>query len=101
MSEIVTYKGMARTENMANSSIHVSLPDALKRHVEESVQAGEYASPSDYVRALIRKDRERHAGLAALRADLQLGIEQLDRGEGRPAEEVFARLKERGKALAG
>jgi antitoxin ParD1/3/4 len=85
---------------MANSSIHVSLPDALKRHVEEAVQAGEYASPSDYVRALIRKDRERHVGLAALRADLQLGIDQLDRGEGRPADEVFARLKERGKAPA-
>ena len=85
---------------MANSSIHVSLPDALKRHVEESVQAGEYASPSDYVRALIRKDRERHVELAALCADLQLGIDQLDRGEGRPAEKVFARLKARGKALA-
>lgn len=86
---------------MTNSSIHVSLPDALKRHVEESVQAGEYASPSDYVRALIRKDRERQAGLSALRADLQLGVDQLERGEGRPAEEVFARLEARGKALAG
>ncbi len=57
--------------------------------------------PSDYVRALIRKDRERQAGLSALRADLQLGVDQLDRGEGRPAEEVFKRLKARGKALAG
>ena len=85
---------------MTNSSIHVSLPDALKRHVEESVQAGEYASPSDYVRALIRKDRERQVGLSALRADLQLGVDQLDRGEGRSAEEVFARLKARGMARA-
>lgn len=86
---------------MANSSIHVSLPDALKRYVEECVQAGEYASPSDYMRVLIRKDRERQAGLSALRADLQVGVDQLDRGEGRPAEEVFKRLRERGKALAG
>lgn len=86
---------------MANSSIHVSLPDALKRHVEACVQTGEYASPSDYVRALIRQDREHQAGLSALRADLQLGVDQLDRGEGRPAEEVFARLRARGKTLAG
>jgi antitoxin ParD1/3/4 len=82
---------------MANSSIHVSLPDALKRHVEEAVQAGEYASPSDYVRALIRKDRERYAELTALRAELRLGVDQLDRGEGRPAAEVFARLRTRGQ----
>jgi antitoxin ParD1/3/4 len=86
---------------MANSSIHVSLPEALKRHVEACVEAGEYASPSDYVRALIRKDREHQAELSALRADLQLGVDQLDRGEGRPADEVFERLKARGKALAG
>ena len=86
---------------MTNSSIHVSLPAALKRHVEEAVQAGEYASPSDYVRALIRRDREHQAGLAALRADLQLGVDQLDRGEGRPAEEVFARLAARGQTRAG
>ena len=92
---------MVRTETMANSSIHVSLPDALKRYVEECVQAGEYASPSDYMRALIRKDRERQAELSALRADLQVGVDQLDRGEGRPAEEVFARLRARGKALVG
>lgn len=86
---------------MSNSSIHVSLPDALKQHIEDAVQAGEYASPSDYVRTLIRHDRERQAELSALRADLRLGIDQLDRGEGRPADEVFARLKARGKALAG
>lgn len=86
---------------MANSSIHVSLPEALKRYVEECVEAGEYASPSDYVRALIRKDREHQAELSALRADLRLGVDQLDRGEGRPADEVFERLRARGKALTG
>jgi antitoxin ParD1/3/4 len=86
---------------MANSSIHVSLPEALKRYVEACVEAGEYASPSDYVRALIRKDREHQAELSALRADLQIGVDQLDRGEGRPADEVLERLKARGPALAG
>jgi antitoxin ParD1/3/4 len=90
---------MPKGETMANSSIHVSLPDALKRYVEACVEAGEYASPSDYVRALIRKDREHQAALSALRADLQVGVDQLDRGEGRPADEVFGRLKARRQAL--
>lgn len=92
---------MRKEGNMANSSIHVSLPDALKRYVEGCVEAGEYASPSDYVRALIRKDRDRQVELSALRSELQLGVGQLDRGDGRPAEEVFSRLKTRGKALTG
>ncbi len=83
---------------MSNSSIHVSLPDALKLHVEACVEAGEYASPSDYIRSLIRKDREHQNELSALRAELQVGADQLDRGEGRPAEEVFERLRSRGKA---
>ena len=84
---------------MANSSLHVSLPDALKRYVEACVDAGEYASPSDYVRALIRNDRERQVELSALRSELQLGVDQLERGEGRPAEDVFSRLRTRGKPL--
>lgn len=41
------------------------------------------------------KVREESA-LAALRADLQLAIDQLDRGEGIPAEEVFRSLRARG-----
>jgi antitoxin ParD1/3/4 len=101
MSLKVTLGHMRKEGNMANSSIHVSLPEALKRYVEGCVEAGEYASPSDYVRALIRKDRERQAELSALRAELQLGVEQLERGEGEPAAEVFSRLRTRGKALTG
>lgn len=101
MSQKVTLERMLRGETMANSSIHVSLPEALKRYVEACVEAGEYASPSDYVRALIRKDREHQAELSALRADLQLGIDQLDHGEGRPADEVFERLKARDQAVTG
>ena len=37
------------------------------------------------------------SALAALRADLQLAIDQLDRGEGIPAEEVFRSLRARGR----
>ena len=41
------------------STMNISLPDSLKRHVDAQVEAGGYSSSSEYVRELIRKDRER------------------------------------------
>lgn len=39
------------------SSLNVSLPDALRKFVDEqSGDSGLYATPSEYVRALIRSD---------------------------------------------
>lgn len=39
-------------------SMNISLPDPMKDWVEAQVEGGNYASASDYVRDLIRKDRE-------------------------------------------
>ncbi len=47
---------------MANTSMNVSLPEALKEYVEERVAGGSFSNPSDFVRALIREDMRRHAG---------------------------------------
>ncbi len=46
------------------SRMNVSLPDALKAHVE----TGRYASASDYVRELICRDQNRAGKLAAMQA---------------------------------
>jgi hypothetical protein len=40
------------TSSMSTTSIHVTLPQALKDHIEKRVAEGEFTSPSDYVRAL-------------------------------------------------
>ncbi len=40
------------------ATMNVSLPDQLKAVVEERVASGEYASASDYVRDLVRKDAD-------------------------------------------
>lgn len=40
-------------------TMNVSLPESLKAFVDEQVARRGYGSSSDYVRALIRKDRER------------------------------------------
>lgn len=80
---------------MSTTTLHISLPDALKEFALKRVEEGAYSNPSDYVRALIRADRERQQKLEALRRDIQVGIDELDRGEGIPADEVFDRLRQR------
>ena len=39
----------------------VTLPDALKAHVDDQVARGGYNSPGEYIRDLIRRDRDRQA----------------------------------------
>jgi antitoxin ParD1/3/4 len=47
------------------TTMNISLPEALKAFVDEQVAARGYASSSEYVRDLLRRERE-HAALAAL-----------------------------------
>lgn len=46
------------------ATMNVSLPDAMKDWVETCVGSGRYANASDYVRDLIRKDREQAEKIA-------------------------------------
>jgi antitoxin ParD1/3/4 len=39
----------------------VTLPDTLKAYVDTQVAAGGYNSPGEYIRDLIRRDRDRQA----------------------------------------
>ena len=41
------------------STMNISLPDTLKSFVDEQVNRGCYGTSSEYVRELIRKDRDR------------------------------------------
>jgi antitoxin ParD1/3/4 len=44
---------------MAMTSLNISLPEALKNYVEGQVASGDWGTPSEYVRELIRRDKER------------------------------------------
>jgi antitoxin ParD1/3/4 len=44
-----------------STSMNVSLPKTLRSFVDERVEASIYTSASEYVRELIRKDREQRA----------------------------------------
>ena len=82
---------------MATTTLNISLPEALKEHVQKRVAEGAYSNASDFVRALIRLDKEQQERLVALRRDIGVGIDQLERGEGLDGEEVFTDLLEEGQ----
>jgi len=44
------------------TSLNISLPEALKDYVEGQVASGDWGTPGEYVRELIRQDKERRLG---------------------------------------
>ena len=53
---------------MPMTSLNISLPEALKQYIEGQVASGDWGTPSEYVRELIREDKERR--LVNLEQDL-------------------------------
>jgi antitoxin ParD1/3/4 len=45
------------------ATMNISLPDSMREWVEHRVRDGQYANVGDYVRDLIRHDRESHQAL--------------------------------------
>lgn len=79
------------------TSINVSLTPQLERFVARKVAAGRYGTASEVVREGLRlleeRDRERDARLDEIRRKISVGLEQLQRGEARPADEVGGELR--------
>jgi antitoxin ParD1/3/4 len=78
-------------------SVNVSLTRELEELVNQKVKTGLYQTASEVVREGLRlleeRDRLYQLRLDELRRDVRTGVEQLDRGEGRPLD--APRLKER------
>ena len=55
------------------ATMNVSLPDPMKRWVEEQADGGRYSNSSDYVRDLIRRDQVRAEKIAHLQALIDEG----------------------------
>jgi len=79
--------------------MNVSLTPELERRIGEKVESGLYTTASEVVREglrlLFEAEEARGRRLERLRADIQLGLDELDRGEGIPGEQVFAELDAR------
>ena len=76
--------------------MNVALTPELEEFVAKLVEAGRYRSASEVVRAAIRLlqdlEAERSAKLDALRAGIDVGMEELDRGDGADAPELFEEI---------
>lgn len=79
---------MTYNEDMAMSSLNISLPDALKKYIEGQVASGDWGTPSEYVRELIRRDKERRL------AELQQKL--LQATQGRAVDVPVAEIRRKG-----
>ncbi len=70
------------------ATLNISLPDEMRRFVDQQVSAGGYATASEYIRALVRK-AQKEAGRDWLAAELHKGIDSLDAGKGVVADDKF------------
>ncbi|MBD6614750.1 type II toxin-antitoxin system ParD family antitoxin [Komarekiella sp. 'clone 1'] len=78
--------------------MNVSLTPELEQLVKDRVTSGRYHSVNEVIgealRLLEERDRLQEQRLAELKAKIQVGIEELERGEGIDGEEVFAEIEE-------
>ena len=87
--------------------MNVSLTPHLEEYVKEKVKSGLYNSSSEVVREALRlmgeRDRLRDIRLDELRKDIQIGIDQIERGESteyttETLHELFDDIRARGRA---
>ena len=82
--------------------MNVSLTPELKRLVNQRVASGLYGSASEVVRAALRlleaEEEVRRVQIEGLRKQVAVGLDQLDRGWGRPFDATLAaRIKTQGR----
>jgi len=78
------------------ATMNISVPNPMKDWVQAQIEEGKYASSSDYVRDLIRRDQNQQDKFLALQAAITLGIES-----GSAGELDIESIKQKAKLLAG
>lgn len=85
-------------------SMNISLPNAMRDFVQERIDSGKYASVSDYVRDLIRRDQNRAEEdarwLHELDASIERSLGDLRAGRLTEADEAFDQLEAKYKRMA-
>jgi antitoxin ParD1/3/4 len=66
---------------VSKNTMSFALPAELRSYIDDRVQSGEYGNTSEYLRELIRRDRQ----AVAEQRLRNLIAEGLDSGDGRPA----------------
>ena len=57
------------------ATMNISLPEPMRNWVQTQIESGQYASSSDYVRDLIRRDQQKREKIAALQEAITAGLE--------------------------
>jgi antitoxin ParD1/3/4 len=85
--------------------MNVSLTPELETLIHKKVESGLYLSASEVVREALRlleeRDRFNAIKFEELRKEIQIGVEQADRGELVDGPEVFAKLRSKVRARSG
>jgi antitoxin ParD1/3/4 len=80
------------------TTVNISLTPELNAFLQSRVNSGQYQTTSEVVREALRllqhQEKERAAGLKQLRAKLQRGATQAERGELLDSAEVFEELRQ-------
>jgi antitoxin ParD1/3/4 len=56
-------------------TMHISLPSALKKWVEQQVEEGGFSTASEYVRDLLRQQQQRAQARARIEHELLAGLD--------------------------
>lgn len=84
---------------MATVRKTITLTQKQDAWVKEQIASGDYANDSEYIRALVRRDQESAAQIAALRTAVREG---LDSGiSERTVEEIWSDAEERHRSRNG
>ncbi len=77
----------------------ITLTDLQDRWIKAQISAGHYTNDSEYIRDLIRRDRQRHAETETLRVAIQEGLDSgpSDKTVSSIMQEVEARLRRDGQ----
>lgn len=76
----------------------ISLPDGMAEFIESRMKSGQFGNDSEYFRDLVRRDRERQEGIAAVQRMID---ESLASGiSPRTLDEIFEEARARAKARA-
>lgn len=69
------------------------VPHEFEDFVSSEVASGRFRSRQEVVAEALRQFQQREQKLDRLRAELAEGLDELDRGEGIPSDQVFAELR--------
>ena len=80
------------------TTVNISLTPELDAFLQSRVESGRYQTTSEVVREALRllqnQEKDREEGLKQLKAKLQRGVAQADRGELLEADAVFRELRQ-------